>query len=168
MFNSFFYTILFLTLTKCKYMKFSSMFYTFLMIIEPFLNKDFNQLMDINKLYGQLVFAFQISHILTNKLGISSYKSQINYYPYLTMSIKLFQFRFAMTNQIHYYYICNIMQIFTILSILPIIDVIKKYNNGMLYKCNVMNLICLLTVINNIIGVSNYDVNDCLLLILLI
>lgn len=148
------------------------MFYTFLMIVDKWdrdkiLFKDLNQLMYINKLYGQLIFAFQISHILTNKLGISSYKSQINYYPYLTMSIKLFQFRFAMTNQIHYYYICNMMQIFTILSILPIIDVIKKYNNEMQYKCTIMNLICLLTVINNIIGVTDLDFNGCLILILL-
>lgn len=145
------------------------MFYTFVMILDSYntnLFKDYNQLIYINKLYGQLVFAFQISHILNNKLGISSYKSQINYYPYLTMSIKLFQIRSAMTNKIQYYYICNMMQIITILSILPILSIIKEYNN-MKYKCNIMIFICLLVIIDKIVGISNWDINECLILILL-
>lgn len=145
---------------KCEYLRLASLSFSTIIIIYALLKRESKYI----NLFGQLIFAFQLSKLLTK---MTQNTHNIDYYPYLTMSVKLLQYRSL--NNINLLYIAYILQICSYLFLLfPILYVISQYSTVMKIKTIIMQILCIIYIVFNTNECNLIDINEILLFVILV
>lgn len=130
------------------------------MLIKMMLSNDNKSLILLNvfKLFNELVFAFWLSRVLIKKSFTNDFEFILGYYPYLMMSIKLLQCQFVMTTNFSYLSFASILQLIAVVCIiLPVLVNNIMYTRT--YKYNILICFCLFIMVNEIINVFKYNTN---------